>query len=988
MSTYTNTLLVQNQSAPYGPISLVSGDSVVLNLTNMTMNPSGTYSVTGAQSQTAGTYTYNVAGSNYAVTASALNLTSNAASAWNMAGGALTLSVKDNTANAFALKEGANSYFDITTTNAAETVIFGNSTTNPSFSFAGSGTVTIAGDLTVNGTTTTINSSVLLVADNLVVANSGPSTSRDAGYMVQRFQAANDLGTGDVVSDTAALSIADIGDQTGMTSTQIKLAGASAVDDFYNGWWIKVTSGSSQDQVRKITDYVGATKVATLATAWTDQNPADNDAVSLYNRPFMGAFYIELTDEWVFGSTASDPGTSVVGVTDLIKLHVGGLTADDLATFTGGGTLPDSATMVWGTGSDLSIVHDGTNSVVTNVTGNLLFDLAHAGNGNYINAQLGVDDGTQAFRVLNNTGTAMLHVSSDGTVTINGTKTIKSGSSDLIVTGGNGGGTLSLRSNGGGAADGIDITNASNIVVYKALIPDSDSARTLGSSSKAWSTAFVDTLTSLDANDRVKLGTDAQVVLALPQFTDANRNSNITAVAGDFQYNTDTDAPQFYNGAAWVTVASSGDTGDLNDAYGNGSFINVNAGAVSLIQGNLNETTGTLSITYIADDFTGTPNAINIDFSGADSFDNAGDFYGVKLVGAANVGAGNSVGIRVASFDVGIENASSLAQSGASVFTGNVSQTTGTYTYNVAASAFAVDAASFSIDSTSASNLSVTAANLSVQTLTSGTLAVSSAGALNLTSVAGDWQASGNVTIDSSAGSITIGGDGNSGAMGFGTGGGNRAITVGNASGSTSVTINAGTGNIDIGTGAQARTVNLATGAAAQVVSVGSTNGASSLTLQSGSGNMVVNPNGNMVAFAGTSAGRNYSYIVGFTANAAENVAAGDVLYLTSSATVGLSDANAAGKKFVVGIAAETKTTGNATRVASIPGQVVAVNTDLSAATVGVAVYVDTATAGGLVVVPTLTTGCTVFQVGYVHTADVAGTAKIIYMPQYITAIA
>jgi hypothetical protein len=53
---------------------------------------------------------------------------------------------------------------------------------------------------------------------------------------------------------------------------------ASAVDDIYNEMLIEITTGAGSDQVRKIIDYNGATKVATVETDW-DTTP---DATSVY----------------------------------------------------------------------------------------------------------------------------------------------------------------------------------------------------------------------------------------------------------------------------------------------------------------------------------------------------------------------------------------------------------------------------------------------------------------------------------------------------------------------------------------------------------------------------------------------------------------------------------------------------------------------------------------------------------------------------------
>jgi hypothetical protein len=65
--------------------------------------------------------------------------------------------------------------------------------------------------------------------------------------------------------------------QAGAATTITFASGSSGTDDFYNNMWIRITSGTGIGQSRKITDYVGSTKVATVAT-WTT-NP---DATSVY----------------------------------------------------------------------------------------------------------------------------------------------------------------------------------------------------------------------------------------------------------------------------------------------------------------------------------------------------------------------------------------------------------------------------------------------------------------------------------------------------------------------------------------------------------------------------------------------------------------------------------------------------------------------------------------------------------------------------------
>lgn len=61
--------------------------------------------------------------------------------------------------------------------------------------------------------------------------------------------------------------------QAGAAGTITLDASASAVDDFYNGTLIFLTNGTGANQARLITDYVGATKVATISPNWVT-NPA------------------------------------------------------------------------------------------------------------------------------------------------------------------------------------------------------------------------------------------------------------------------------------------------------------------------------------------------------------------------------------------------------------------------------------------------------------------------------------------------------------------------------------------------------------------------------------------------------------------------------------------------------------------------------------------------------------------------------------------
>jgi hypothetical protein len=166
--------------------------------------------------------------------------------------------------------------------------------------------LTVGGNLTISGTTTTINSTTTTINDNTLLLNSGPSgTGFDAGVLTQRYQIDNSAGTGDVVSDTAKESYAI---SSGTTSTITLPGSASSTNDYYNNWWVKITSGTLINNVRKITAYNGTTKVATLSTI-LGSAPSANDNVNLYNKSYTSLLWNEGSKKFVSAFTSNDIST-------------------------------------------------------------------------------------------------------------------------------------------------------------------------------------------------------------------------------------------------------------------------------------------------------------------------------------------------------------------------------------------------------------------------------------------------------------------------------------------------------------------------------------------------------------------------------------------------------------------------------------------------------------------------------------------------------
>jgi hypothetical protein len=179
---------------------------------------------------------------------------------------------------------------------------------------------TIAGDLVIGGTTTMINTETLLVEDNIILLNSGNGElDIDSGIVIRRYQTPNDLATGNVT--TGPNPIQESGAfQAGSSTPNTLVLGlnASATDDFYNGQWIRITSGTGIDQVRRIKDYVGSTKTATLyvtadnTASFTDgldltTAPAATNTYSLYSDGYSMSFFDESLNAWTFANTSLTP---------------------------------------------------------------------------------------------------------------------------------------------------------------------------------------------------------------------------------------------------------------------------------------------------------------------------------------------------------------------------------------------------------------------------------------------------------------------------------------------------------------------------------------------------------------------------------------------------------------------------------------------------------------------------------------------------------
>jgi hypothetical protein len=179
------------------------------------------------------------------------------------------------------------------------------------------GGVGISGDLYVGGTTN-FSGGISYTAP-ILYTNSAPSASGDTGLLGLRYQTENNGATGDVVNGLATETYT-LTSQSGSTSSTIILpVGASSTNSFYNGWYIKITSGSNINQVRLITAYNGTSKTATVNTAWLTTQPASADTIALYGTRYAGVIYDASANETAAvysANTISSGDLTITGYSD------------------------------------------------------------------------------------------------------------------------------------------------------------------------------------------------------------------------------------------------------------------------------------------------------------------------------------------------------------------------------------------------------------------------------------------------------------------------------------------------------------------------------------------------------------------------------------------------------------------------------------------------------------------------------------------------
>jgi len=322
------------------------------------------------------------------------------------------------------------------------------------------GNLIVGGDLTVKGTKFTNQAETVLVSDNHTYVNAGYTTAaaQTGGLIVNYLPTATTdttIGTGVFVAGVGATSdptVTTAGAATFALADLVQISGSAnggENDGLYevlshaaNLLTLRSTANGVTNQVEDFTDNqlvanagdVGAliTKVTvSVLRSGTDGiwESASGAVTGFVFADFASAAGATLQASYDAGQTIAlidTSGDMVITIDDT------GTAADFQLADSGGRFLetdaannqlilgstankviiPDNASLNVGTGSDYSVIHDGTNTLMTSTTGNYIMDNTDVTGRTLI--RLGTDTLATGFAVENDSGTSVFGVTGDG----------------------------------------------------------------------------------------------------------------------------------------------------------------------------------------------------------------------------------------------------------------------------------------------------------------------------------------------------------------------------------------------------------------------------------------------------------------------------------------------------------------------------------------------------------------------------------------------
>jgi hypothetical protein len=178
--------------------------------------------------------------------------------------------------------------------------------------------LTVLGNLTVMGDRVELQSLVTTINDNAILLNNAVGSLSDSGILVKRYQPPNSGSLGEVVNETSTESSSFQTPLVVNLTSAVLNASASVVNDYYSGWWIKITSGAGAGTARRIKTYNGSTKEIIIYTTGESDGlafitqPENGVTYELFNKTYSSLYFNEASKEWRFGYSYSDSGSGSI----------------------------------------------------------------------------------------------------------------------------------------------------------------------------------------------------------------------------------------------------------------------------------------------------------------------------------------------------------------------------------------------------------------------------------------------------------------------------------------------------------------------------------------------------------------------------------------------------------------------------------------------------------------------------------------------------
>lgn len=282
---------------------------------------------------------------------------------------ALTIQSTGQTGGIFAISKGP---ININSSDVSQGINIGTSSNLPGIPInigTLTSTTTINGNLDVKGMTTTYESEVVQIKDNIIQINNAPSGLADGGIAIKRYQSANDNCDGSVINDTPEVS----GTVTSLTASEIGISGSgfTASADYYRGYWVKITITNAGPTTSciirrvKASTTTGTSGILTIFTDADQNNPNVLNGVSpiegkdinaslgtvsttfaLYPCSWIVSMWDESNKEYAlvcsnFVSQDSSNNTTQIPISHYINLHINNMIANALTIQTINGTTAD-----------------------------------------------------------------------------------------------------------------------------------------------------------------------------------------------------------------------------------------------------------------------------------------------------------------------------------------------------------------------------------------------------------------------------------------------------------------------------------------------------------------------------------------------------------------------------------------------------------------------------------------------------------------------